>query len=314
MGDSEVPATQITQRTEPAEPTRDARKAETKIEARPGGQIPSNVRYALEMLAIIIAVLIGLQVYTWVALLRLTSSNQRREAESAAAQTALRNDVERQKAALNGALQYLTVLNQAYRDAALRSEQATDEGNVPPTHQQLKPITATEKPATGQQSIRITEAGSLPGTEIRPLPAQTPLPREVRTIGESVLAATHGPELSNKERAATTGNPSTESSESVTPLAHDHNEIERLRKLGQRDYFEFTLARDSGRQEAAPGVSLELKNTDPKRSRCALNIYADYYELPQQMSINEARFFPIHDGWQSVPIELVINPDFSRNV
>ena len=306
MEDPEALGTQITREPKPEEPTLKVSKGETEREAKPDGEAQSSVRYGLGMAMILIGVLIGLQVYTWVALLRLTSWNQRRGAESAAAQAALRNDVERQKAALNEALQHIAVLDQAYRDGALPGGLAKGKNKLAAMPQQLKPTTVSEKPAIGQQSIRSTGAGSLPGVEVRPLSAQGTSPRKVPTTAETVFITGRELDRSNREQATAADKPAAELRESVTPIARDHNEIEKLRKTGDREYLEFTLVRGQGRVEEAPGISLELRNTDPKRSRCALDIYADYYELPQQMSTNEARSFPIHDGWQTVSIELVI--------
>jgi hypothetical protein len=88
-------------------------------------------------------------------------------------------------------------------------------------------------------------------------------------------------------------------------IARDHDEIERLRRLGRRDYIEFTLVRSGSRQEVAPDISLELKKVDSKRLRCAVNIYAEDYEYPTDLGIYEPVVFPVRAMWESV--ELVIN-------
>jgi hypothetical protein len=90
-----------------------------------------------------------------------------------------------------------------------------------------------------------------------------------------------------------------------TVIARDHNEIERLRKLGRRDYVEFTLVRAGNRQMIAPDIMLELKKVDSKRLRCALNIYTEDYQYPADLGINEPVVFPVRAMWESV--ELVIN-------
>ena len=87
-----------------------------------------------------------------------------------------------------------------------------------------------------------------------------------------------------------------------TAVAHNHNEIEGLRKLGKRDYVEFTLARSRTRQEVAPDISLQLKKVNAKRSRCALNIYAEGYEFPASLGVNEPMVFPIQAMWESVQL------------
>ena len=52
-------------------------------------------------------------------------------------------------------------------------------------------------------------------------------------------------------------------SEMGTLIARNHDDIEYLRKLGDRDYFEFTLTKNQPAKVA--GVGLTLKKTNPKR-------------------------------------------------
>jgi len=56
-------------------------------------------------------------------------------------------------------------------------------------------------------------------------------------------------------------------------VARNHDELEMLKHKGDRNYFEFTLAK-SQRQPVST-ISMQLKKTDPKRSKFTLNLMAD---------------------------------------
>ena len=56
-------------------------------------------------------------------------------------------------------------------------------------------------------------------------------------------------------------------------IAKNHDELEYLKHKGDRNYFEFTLRKKERRPIST--VSLELKKTDPKKSRFTINVYAD---------------------------------------
>ena len=56
-------------------------------------------------------------------------------------------------------------------------------------------------------------------------------------------------------------------------VARNHDELELLKHKGDRNYFEFTLSK-SQRQPVST-ISMQLKKTDPKRSKFTLNVIAD---------------------------------------
>lgn len=93
-------------------------------------------------------------------------------------------------------------------------------------------------------------------------------------------------------------------SEFGTLIARNHDDIEYLRKLGQRDYFEFTLARN--KPEHLAGVGLELKKTNAKHHRFNLNVIADDMAIEKNnRTVNEPIFFSVQ-GSKSF-YELVVN-------
>ncbi len=56
-------------------------------------------------------------------------------------------------------------------------------------------------------------------------------------------------------------------------IAHTRDELEYLKHRGDRNYFEFTLTKK--KRQPVSTVSLELKKTDPKKSKFTLNVLAD---------------------------------------
>jgi chromosome segregation ATPase len=63
-------------------------------------------------------------------------------------------------------------------------------------------------------------------------------------------------------------------------IAKNHDELEFLKHKGDRKYYEFTLTKKQRSPIAT--VSLELKKTDPKRSRFTFNVYADDHTIEKK--------------------------------
>ena len=89
-----------------------------------------------------------------------------------------------------------------------------------------------------------------------------------------------------------------------TLIARNHDEIEQLRKMGDRDYFEFNLNRNQLQHLA--GVILNLKKTNPKRHRYTVNLTVDDVEVEKKdRTVNEPIFFYV--GGVRKPFEIVVN-------
>lgn len=94
-------------------------------------------------------------------------------------------------------------------------------------------------------------------------------------------------------------------SEFGTLIARNHEELEQLRRLGLRDYFEFTLT-GKGDTQTVGNVSVELRNTNTKRHQFTVNLVVDDMKLEKKnRSINEPIFFYSSGSRQAQ--ELVIN-------
>ncbi len=90
-----------------------------------------------------------------------------------------------------------------------------------------------------------------------------------------------------------------------TLIARNHDEIDQLRRMGQRDYYEFTLSRKGGRQKIG-SVAAELRGTNPKRNQFTLALWADdsLFEKKNRSS-NEPIYF--YTRGSRAALELVVN-------
>jgi len=94
-------------------------------------------------------------------------------------------------------------------------------------------------------------------------------------------------------------------SELGTLIAKNHDDIETLRRLGERDYVEFTIASKNTPQKVGD-VTIELKGTDPKKNQCNLAIVVDDKRTESRnRPINQPLFFYAHGEHR--PMEVVVN-------
>ena len=104
---------------------------------------------------------------------------------------------------------------------------------------------------------------------------------------------------------ATNGNLAMAKSEMGTLIARNHDEIDQLRRMGQRDYFEFTVSRKGGAQHVG-GIQVELKDTNTKKNQYTINVLADDKSFEKKnRSVNEPIFF--YTGGTRQALELVVN-------
>jgi hypothetical protein len=94
-------------------------------------------------------------------------------------------------------------------------------------------------------------------------------------------------------------------SEMGTLIARNHDEIDQLRRMGERDYFEFTVQRKGGSQKVG-SIHVELKDTNTKKNRYTINVLADDNSFEKKdRSVNEPIFF--YTGGTRTALELVVN-------
>src|SRR5229473_2549879 len=94
-------------------------------------------------------------------------------------------------------------------------------------------------------------------------------------------------------------------SEMGTLIARNHDEIDQLRRMGQRDYFEFTVTRKAGAQKVGT-IQVQLRDTNTKKNQYTINVLADDKSFEKKnRSVNEPIFF--YTGGSRAALELVIN-------
>ena len=94
-------------------------------------------------------------------------------------------------------------------------------------------------------------------------------------------------------------------SEFGTLIARNHEEVEQLRHMGLRDYYEFTL-QGKGDTQKVGGISIELRGTNTKHHEFTVDLVVDDMKLQKKnRSINEPIFFYTSGSRQA--LELVIN-------
>jgi hypothetical protein len=94
-------------------------------------------------------------------------------------------------------------------------------------------------------------------------------------------------------------------SEMGTLIARNHDEIEQLRRMGERDYYEFTISRKGGAQKVGI-VQVQLKGTNTKKNQFTINVLADDKTFEKKnRSVNEPIFF--YTGGSRAAVELVVN-------
>ncbi|MEK7408769.1 MAG: hypothetical protein AAB225_27200 [Acidobacteriota bacterium] len=88
-------------------------------------------------------------------------------------------------------------------------------------------------------------------------------------------------------------------------IATNGRELTALRELGERNYFEFNVARAKTPQRVGD-IRLVVKKTDPKRNKYTIELYADDKRVEKKdRTINEPVQFYVSHSRQ--PYELVVN-------
>jgi hypothetical protein len=94
-------------------------------------------------------------------------------------------------------------------------------------------------------------------------------------------------------------------SELGTLIARNHEDVEQLRRLGERDYIEFTIDAKNKPQKVGAFV-VELRGTNPNKRRYNVSLIVDDARIDKKnLPINEPIFF--HQGTDRRPLELVVN-------
>lgn len=90
-----------------------------------------------------------------------------------------------------------------------------------------------------------------------------------------------------------------------TLIARNHDEVEELRRLGERDYYEFTIDKKNTREKVG-NVMVELRGTNTKKSQYNVTIFVDDQRHEKKnLSANEPLYF--FASGARAPLEFVVN-------
>ena len=88
-------------------------------------------------------------------------------------------------------------------------------------------------------------------------------------------------------------------------IARNHDEVEELKRLGERDIFEFTLNRSAKSPEHVGPIEVQLKKTDTKKFKYTLNVVADDKNIEKKdKTVGEPVQFYVHGA--RAPYEIVV--------
>jgi uncharacterized protein (DUF2141 family) len=94
-------------------------------------------------------------------------------------------------------------------------------------------------------------------------------------------------------------------SEMGTLIARNHDEVDQLRRLGERDYVEFTIAGKNKPQKVG-NVTVELKGVNQKRNQVNIAMVVEDKRFEKKnRALNEPIFFYI--SGTHIPEEIVVN-------
>jgi len=88
-------------------------------------------------------------------------------------------------------------------------------------------------------------------------------------------------------------------------IARNHEELEQLKRMGERDYYEFTLTK-KGQREKVGQTQIEFRGASGKRHQYTIALYVDDMRLEKKnKAINEPVYF--YAGGSRQAMELVVN-------
>jgi cell division protein FtsB len=89
-------------------------------------------------------------------------------------------------------------------------------------------------------------------------------------------------------------------------IAHNRDDLEELRRRGDRNYYEFTLQKSKFPQRVGP-VQVSLIKTDPKKSKYTVNVIADDRTIEKKdKTSGEPVQFYVKGGTKMAPYEFVV--------
>jgi predicted nucleic acid-binding Zn-ribbon protein len=88
-------------------------------------------------------------------------------------------------------------------------------------------------------------------------------------------------------------------------IARNHDDLEDLKRRGDRNYYEFNLKKTKNAQRVGP-IQLNLNKTDPKKSKYTLTVFADDRQIEKKdRTSGEPVQFYVGNS-RSMPYEIVV--------
>jgi cell division protein FtsB len=95
-------------------------------------------------------------------------------------------------------------------------------------------------------------------------------------------------------------------------IAHNRDDLEELRRRGDRNYYEFTLQKSKRTQRVGP-IQVALLKTDPKKSKYTMNVIVDDRTIEKKdRTSGEPVQFYVKGSSKMAPYEIVVF-DVGRN-
>jgi hypothetical protein len=89
-------------------------------------------------------------------------------------------------------------------------------------------------------------------------------------------------------------------------IAHNRDDLEELRRRGDRNYYEFTLSKSKHAERVGP-VQMSLNKTDPKKATYTLTVVADDKTIPKKdKTAGEPVQFYVKGSARLAPYEIVV--------
>lgn len=121
---------------------------------------------------------------------------------------------------------------------------------------------------------------------------------DVTKLGTDVTGVKADLETTNNNLTMTKG-------EFGTLVAKNHDEIEELRRMGDRDYYEFTIDKKNQRKKVGDTI-VQLRGVNAKKNLYTVSMYVDDSRYDKKnRSANEPIYFFTHGS--RAPLEFVVN-------
>ncbi len=191
--------------------------------------------------------------------------------------------------------QNVEMLNRRLAQAEQSNAEVQTEMNTVADHLKL---TQGQLASTRQQTKQISSDYSQKLDNVQSQLATKANADDVASLGGDVNGVKSDLETTNNNIQMARG-------ELGTLIAKNHDEIDELRRLGERDYYEFALT-GKGNKSKAGNLMIELRGTNPKKNQFTVDLTVNDMRLEKKnRSVDEPIYF--YTQGTRAPLELVVN-------